>query len=595
TILASSQELTDAMMADEQPETIDGAIMLVVAGEASELGGDDPEAMIDQAIAEFELGEDELEIISGPTLTESDTQQTVTLVAQGESEGQTLTVLYAVVTNPDLGRSAMLVGVTMPELQEEFVPLMEAIVSTVEVGEASALEELGTDVPGIDLSTAEPTAVDIATSATNELPAGGYAYFSFEGDPDLTYDVVAAPQAEGLDLVLELYDAEGNSLLDFNMDETFSGEPEAVRNFQPPAAGVVIVAVRDFSGTAGAVELSLLEGGTYEPAETGTGNLFATDLSGVEQNPIALGETLAGEIGAEGASYYVFSGEADQAYDITANTTDDELDLVLDLLDEAGNSLLDSEIDDNFSGESETIGNFQPSEAGVFVVVVRGYAGGTGAFDLSLVEAGTQTSTLNEAGTELVVTASVEADGAVVFPFSAASGQAVTAVVTPLGEMDAVLRILDGDENVLDEVDAAFGEETITFTAPETAVYTLEVTEFSGAEGAFDMRLTAPAGVLLELYDGDFLFGWLDESGLADHFVNLTAEQTLVVTAVPEGELDIVLELQDVDEQALLQVDDSFGAETLTFTAPADGLYFIRIQDFAGGADGKFSLTVTVE
>ncbi|HUM72281.1 MAG TPA: hypothetical protein PLK31_25945, partial [Chloroflexota bacterium] len=146
-------------------------------------------------------------------------------------------------------------------------------------------------------------------------------------------------------------------------------------------------------------------------------------------------------------------------------------------------------------------------------------------------------------------------------------------------------------------VDDGWSEETLTFKLHAAGLYELEVRGFAGAGGTFDITLTATPDVILELFDGDLVNGWLDESGRTSYVIALEAGETVALTAVPEAEFDLVIELQDVDGWRLLDVDDGprGGAETLTFTAASDGLYTILIRGFAGAANGKFTMSVTVE
>ncbi len=469
TILASSEELTELMMSGETPESVDGAIMLIIGGSDEDIGGDDPEAVINEAIAEFDIADGELAILSGPTVSQRDDLELVTLVAQTEAEGQELVVLYAVLLNKTVGRAAILIGITNPDRQAEYLPLMEAVVGTVAIGEAGMMDDFG--------------------------------------------------------------------------------------------------------------------------------GLFGSETAaGLAPFPLFLNETWPDEVTEAGPTRFSFSGAPTVRYDIVVDTQDTNLDLVLDLLDENGVSLVGGGVDETFSG-AEAIRGFQPSEYGLFTIEVRGFAGGTGAFEISLLESTTPQSQLSEPGSELLATASMSPDGRVIFQFAAEEGGLVTAVVSPLEGLDVVLGIYDEADTLLLEVNEAFDEETIFFIAPADGMYQLEVRGFAGAGGSFNISLFATPNVILELFDGDELNAWLDDSGKTNYVIELAAGDTLSVTAQPEDGFDLVIELQDGNEWRLQDVDDGprGGAETLVYTATADGFYFIHIRGFAGAANGKFTMMVTTE
>ncbi|MBE2201658.1 MAG: PPC domain-containing protein, partial [Anaerolinea sp.] len=469
TILASSEALLQSAFEGETPEIGDGALLLIISGAADEFGSDDPETLIDEVMGEFDFAGDALTIIAAPTVTRSNGQETVTVVAKGEADGQEIVVLYAVVINQELGRAALVAGVTGADAEAQQLPILQAIVSTIAVGAGNMAGEFG-DLFGSGLAAdSEPLPIFLYETTPGEVTGFEPVYFSFSGAPTLAYDIVVTPLT-------------------------------------------------------------------------------------------------------------------------------DDLDLVLDLLDENGVSLLDGEVDETFSG-AEAIRNFQPADYGLFIVAVRGFAGGAGAIEISLLEAGARQSRLTEPGSELLAQTTIEPDGRAVFRLVLESGGVVTAVVTPLDGIDVVIAIYDEEDALILEVDDAFGEETLLFIAPAAGLYELEVRGFAGAGGSFDTMLLVTPDALLELYDGDLVNGWLDESGATDYAIELTAGQTLTVTAEPEEGFDLVIELQDIDERRLLDVDDGprGGAETLVYTAAADGMYFIHIRGFAGAANGKFTLTMVVE
>ncbi len=471
TILASSEALVENALSGETPEIGNGALLLIIASDTAELESDDPKALLSNATEEFEFGGN-LEIINPLTVTRTNGQEIATLVAKGEAEGQQIVVLYAVVLNKELGRVAIVAGVTGAIAQEQQLPIMQAIVSTIEVGAAGELSD-------------------------------------------------------------------------------------------------------DF-------------GGFFEPMP----------VAQIEPLPILLNETVTGELTGFDPIYYSFTGLPALAYDVIVKPLNDDLDLILDLVDVDGVSLLDMQVDETFYGGTEIIHAFQPAESGLFIVMVRGFAGGTGAFELLLREAADESeSRLQGPGSELLATVTLESEQGILFYFIAAEGSEIDFLVSPYDDLDVVLAIYGEDENLLKEVDDSWGEESLVFIAPKAGTYALEVRGYAGASGTFDLSLVASPDVVLDLYDGDLVNGWLDDSGKRDYVIALEAGQALVVTAEPEAEFDLVIELRDENGQRLLDMDDSprGGTETLIFAVMSNGLYTIHIRGFAGAAGGKFVMSITTD
>jgi hypothetical protein len=78
-----------------------------------------------------------------------------------------------------------------------------------------------------------------------------------------------------------------------------------------------------------------------------------------------------------------------------------------------------------------------------------------------------------------------------------------------------------------------------------------------------------------------------------EHIYEFTASAGQMITAVvtPFGDLDVVLELYDIDDELLLQVDDFFGEEVLEFTIEDTGYYALAVRGYAGqGGDYTIDL-----
>jgi hypothetical protein len=174
----------------------------------------------------------------------------------------------------------------------------------------------------------------------------------------------------------------------------------------------------------------------------------------------------------------------------------------------------------------------------------------------------------------------------------------LTAVVTPLGDLDVVLEIYDENDELLLEVDEDFGEETISFssTDEEPAFYTLVVRGYADQGGDYLIDLEANEGIILYLVDGDEVFGLLGDDSWLEYAVVLDEGETITVVVSPEAGFDVMVDIYDVDDVLLENVDSGFSGEpeTLSFTAPADGVYFLVVQGFIGDV-GQYLLSITLE
>jgi hypothetical protein len=182
------------------------------------------------------------------------------------------------------------------------------------------------------------------------------------------------------------------------------------------------------------------------------------------------------------------------------------------------------------------------------------------------------------------------------YQFVATDLGTITAVVTPLDGLDVVLEIYDEEEELLLQVDESFGVETVTFTGPEAlGYYTLVVRGYAEQGGDYIIDLETNSGVTLFLIDGDEVISLLGEAARLEYAVILNEGEQLTAVALPEADLDIVLEIYDIDEELLLDVDNGFSgeSETLVFTAPADGVYFLVARGFAGSI-GQYALSVEI-
>jgi hypothetical protein len=94
---------------------------------------------------------------------------------------------------------------------------------------------------------------------------------------------------------------------------------------------------------------------------------------------------------------------------------------------------------------------------------------------------------------------------------------------------------------------------------------------------------------------GETLASTLDENSPKDFIVTGQAGSTVTFSVEPdEDESDLVIEIFDANLNSLIRQDDGISGESevVAFAPPADGIYFIRVNDFFGAA-GSFEISVT--
>jgi hypothetical protein len=98
-------------------------------------------------------------------------------------------VVFAVITNRQLNRTATVIGVTSPAQSAQYVPLLQAIIRTVEVQESAQADQFIDPVTG----AAVPVPIFLGEKLRGEVTAVGPTQYAFSGAPDLLYDIIVTP------------------------------------------------------------------------------------------------------------------------------------------------------------------------------------------------------------------------------------------------------------------------------------------------------------------------------------------------------------------------------------------------------------------
>jgi len=578
-IFASAEELLDSPDPGEQ-----GGVMVVITGPTTDFENDfgslDPVEVLDKGSGDLGLGED-AEVIEGPTATTINGADAATAVVSSTSDNGTPLTSYVVIII-DETRGAVAFGATPADTSEQFLPTFAAIANTIELMEPTedvTIPETGNNA---NLSDTEGFLLfgDVMTSVVTAGSASTWDFIGLEGE---AVDIVVEPQTDKLDVSVDVVDESGNSILPAGpVDDSFG--IEELLGVEIPASGTYYIIITGFSDAdAGEYQISFNEAGA-------TGSTEGVSISG----DISYGDSVNGSITAEdGALSFSFGGNTGDIARVLVDPADD-LDVVVDILDADGTSLVPAGSDNSFG--TEIVAAQLPAD-GVYTVVVTPFdEGATGDFELvlegpagSVVFAG---DTLEEENEEHA------------FPFTTEAGELVVIFVEPQDELDVVVRVFneDTDEELL-EIDRSFGQEGVGYQAPEDGNYYFLVSGFvpddntdQGGQnlGSYTVTMLGSEYTLFELAFGDTVQGKFDtENGYVEYIFRAAADDTLTLTVETADDADGVLEIMDLDDNVLASVDDKFSGEgeVLSYTFTEDGLVILRVSDFFAGG-GLFDLFV---
>jgi len=177
--------------------------------------------------------------------------------------------------------------------------------------------------------------------------------------------VTIALTSEEFDTYLELRGPD-DALL-FENDDDGPGLSSLIENARLPVAGTFTIIARGFADGGGAYTLTL-----------GAGELV------LPIGELSYGDTVTGELIRSSGDQWTFEGEAGDT--VTIALSSDVFDTVLELRAPAG-ELLASD-DDGGADTNSLLEEIELPDAGTYTIVVKGFGGGTGAYELTLDRAG---------------------------------------------------------------------------------------------------------------------------------------------------------------------------------------------------------------
>lgn len=554
-VVASNAGLLSAQQFDRE-----GAGVLIVVGSGASFDGETLEAVLENAMEQFSFTDND-RIVEGPRQLIINGQEAVTATIEGSDVGGDQTLVVYVTLLRRGSRTAFVAAVTLADSVDQFRETLQIVANSIVLDEAEEgdVEEVQGELRYGD-------------TVSGEVNPGRQTSWTFIGVEGERIDVTARPLADDLDLTIDVRDAGGESILSSGpVDDSFG--VETIRGVTLPASAQYTVVVSGFGQASGPFELAVGEAGALTSAQA-----------------ISKGDTLNGSLEIDEQDDYLFSSDSRDPVTIIVNPAG-ELDVVVEVLTTGGEVVFQQ---DSSYGQEQL--SFTPEEETDYIIRVRGYAGASGEYAISL-----QAGGVGSTGSTLVTTASLEPDDSEGhnFPFTVDEGEVVQAIVTPDGEFDVVVEVWNDDTDVLEEsVDASYGREQVTFTANQAGNYYFKVLGFEGQEGSYSITVSGPPGVILELIAGDEVSADLGQSTAIDYYVRLDPGATLLVNASPDVDTDIVVEILDLSETLLASEDEGFSGESeqLTYSVPPDSpeatVYILRVRDFSGEPGGTYSLTI---
>jgi hypothetical protein len=176
--------------------------------------------------------------------------------------------------------------------------------------------------------------------------------------------IVVSPLDNNLDLDIWLLDSEIQMLL--MVDDFLSGQAETI-DFVLPANDQYIILVREFFGEPGEYEITLQLNDESE-----------TEFGGV----VSYGETFSGTVQSGRRVEWTFSGQIGELINITLRPTSESRDLVLSLIDPAGNIVLN--VDSALAGLAERLNAYSLTAEGEWTIVIQEFFGESSDYELTL-------------------------------------------------------------------------------------------------------------------------------------------------------------------------------------------------------------------
>ncbi len=561
-LFASSENLLESPDLGE-----DGGAVLLFGGSSEGLKVENPIDGVQSLLGELEIGA-EAKFVNKPVAMVINGQNGATATLQTVAEnGTPLSALAAVVMVDE--QTAVFVAITPTETQGTYFPIFTMMLNSLSVYDPGA--GLLQTNPYDDL----PKPIDLifyGTTVEDRLNVNDVVVYEFLGLPGERIDITVTPSG-GLDIIVDIVDGDGNSIMDGPLDESFG--TESVTDLTLTSTDSFFIVLSGFDGSAGEFALTLT-------AELGTAVSTTLPVS----DSIQFGETVESSVPVDGEALWLFTAVSGDVLNLTVTPKDGELDAIVDIINTSGHSILENGPVDNSFGTENITGQLIEAD-GAYTIVIRDFANTGGDFELVL-----NNNESVPATEETIVYGGIEF-GSIVenetkqYQFVGNQGDFIDVTARPLGdEFDLIVDIWDSaGKSILNggAVDQAYGEEFIrTVRLPESGSYTIVISGFEGSIGNFELQLNPSNGgvqsTVLVTYDA------IGEPTEVHEFpFTSPANETVTVIIKPEPGFDVIIELYALDTGELLeQVDATTGFEELIFEVTEPGDYAFTVLGYEG-------------
>ncbi|MFN8373472.1 MAG: pre-peptidase C-terminal domain-containing protein [Anaerolineae bacterium] len=268
----------------------------------------------------------------------------------------------------------------------------------------------------------------------------------------------------------------------------------------------------------------------------------------------------------------------------------------------------------DLSNRDSVIEDLELPSAGVYIIRVDSFTGAsTGNVEVTLDAAGR--GAVGDVAEPVVISDRLRRSRTYETTFEGNEGDVVTITARDLpdddADIDPLLTLLNEDGDVLAENDDHENRDTAldlfdarieNFVLPEDGTYTIEVDEYFGDPGDFELTINFATSITEALSGPLEIEGNVPANGRFEQV--FTANEgdvvTITVRADSNSDLDPILRLLDAGGETIAENDDHASEDTslsrydsqiAAFTIPANGRYLVVVTGF-GTSSGDFRLTI---
>lgn len=312
------------------------------------------------------------------------------------------------------------------------------------------------------------------------------------------------------------------------------------------------------------------------------------------------GQAVNGRLEYNVNDVWSFSSSGPAYANITLRPETNNLDLVLTIIDPAGQTV--SRIDRGYAGDMETAVDLLLSDTGLYLIEVSEFFSEAGRYTLDLT---LSPGPLYSGGGRIQAGQSIQSNlpsnGQHYWNFTGSAGDFISIVLRPDARFDAILNLYGPDGRQLVSLDEGFSGDAEILSGlqlPADGEYTIMVLSFAGNAGSYTLSLDEGGESTANFYDaGDLTYGEVRRESLrafeahAWFFAGKTGDMVMIEVKPLNSTLDLEVWLLDANINRLAARDNFLQGENelLDLTLPQDGQYLILVRDF-NGAPGDYEI-----